>query len=104
MKRLLCLPLMACVYAPWTPTPNSTYDTSYTEQTGNCGSLPDILIDTDLTGELYFPSSIVCQIDQSGRYVSGQKCQTSNPSTGFTCGFDFDMLFTGDASSATGGM
>ena len=85
---------------PCSAIPNATYRETCIEKTGNCGSLPTILIETQIDGGLFFPFNMTCaSIEQDGCDVKGKGCQAVNGNQ-IACVQNFDAVFQNEGNQA----
>lgn len=82
-------------------TPDSTYIQSSVELSGNCGALPNVIVNINPDGTITFPSNISCQTQvQDGCTARDSDCYFGN--NGISCQESFETTFAQDGSSAQG--
>jgi len=82
-------------------TPGATYYQHSTELSGNCGSMPDVIVNINQDGTITFPSNISCATqEQNGCTAHDTDCSFGNGDV--SCQESFDTTFADDGSSANG--
>lgn len=82
-------------------TKGATYLEHFVQESGDCGALPDEIVNIGADGTLTSSSSVSCAtVSQNGCTAQDSDCTTTN--NGVTCMVTTDVTFARDGSSASG--